>query len=114
MCENCNQGIAETVKHIMAECPAYDMIREWAMNKLIEAIGREEFDRVVALEEYGMAYFLGLEDGVPERVVNIIKTLLCSIWAQRSLLAQEGEEVMDVQLRDVDSLDGEIIILRRR
>ena len=113
ICVNCNLGIAETVKHIMAECPAYDRAREWAMDKIIQEIGEAEFDRVAGLEEYGMAYFLGLEEGVPERVIRVTKTLLCCIWVQRSLLSHEGGQVLEVRLRDIDSLDEETIIIRR-
>ena len=113
LCQNCNLQVAETVMHLIAECPAYNSAREYAMAKIIGLIGCDEFDRVAGLEDYGMTYFLGLEEGVPRGVVKIVKTLLCCIWLQRGLLGHEGGQLLEVRMRDIDCLDEETIIIRR-
>ena len=56
---------------------------EWAIDKYIEKIGERDFHMKRQDEDRGLGYFLGLEEGVPEGVVQISKAYINWVWSIR-------------------------------
>ena len=90
-CQLCDLewGNQETVKHFMAECPAYEMEMDWARERYIQVLGVERFNEEVQGEDAGLGCFLGFDKGVNPGIVDITKAYLGMIWNRRTqLLAQ--------------------------
>ena len=66
-CQLCDLewGNQETVKHFMAECPAYEMEMDWARERYIQVLGVESFNEVVQGDDAGLGCFLVFDKGVP-------------------------------------------------
>ena len=75
---------------------------DWAIGNYIEIIGEAEFHMKRQEEDRGLGYFLGLEEGVPEGVVQISKIYINWVWSirereiegwiQRVIIMREEEE----------------------
>ena len=82
-CEVQGSREEETIIHLLTECSAYEPAMEWAIDKYIEKIGERDFHMKRQDEDRGLGYFLGLEEGVPEGVVQISKAYINWVWSIR-------------------------------
>ena len=84
-------GSQETLKHFMAECPAYEEEMDWARGRYIGEVGIERFNDWVIGDDLGLRYFLGFEKGLGTEIVEITKQYLGIIWNKRmEMLAQQN------------------------
>ena len=79
-------GVDESVEHILAECPAYDVDRDTVIREYKGILGEDKFRELVELEDKGLSFLLGIAENVPVQVVEITKTYLCQVWGKRELL----------------------------
>ena len=85
-CLECNMGVDESGKHIIAECPAYDVDRYKVIREYKGMLGEEKFRELVELEDKGLSFLLGIAEDVLLQVNEITKTFLCQVWGKRELL----------------------------
>ena len=69
----------------MAECAFYNEERESFMSRVIEIVGREQWNQLISSEgDNDLQYLLGLQDTSNIRIVNETKKFLTEIWKKRN------------------------------
>ena len=87
LCSKCrpNLIVDETIRHLMAECAFYNEERESFMSRVIEIVGREQWNQLISSEgDNDLQYLLGLQDTSNIRIVNETKKFLTEIWKKRN------------------------------
>ena len=104
-CEACRIGADETLHHFMMECHAYTDVRVEFLEGYKSIIGISKFNEVIAGDDRGMSYLLGLNDETPCHLVVITKRLLTKLWARREyILANRNVGAIRVEPVEVVSI----------
>lgn len=95
-CRMCNldNGVDETIHHVMIECTGYEEPRDWLRNKIHETMGEGEFAKIIRMEGNGIKFLLGLDEDIPIEVIEATKSFLSKIWAMRRNGLPEGLQML--------------------
>ena len=83
LCVSCEEGVNETVEHVILRCGAYSEIRDDFVRSAREFLGSDKWEEVTDSMDDGLSYVLGLEEGVPRGLVELTKTFLERISGRR-------------------------------
>ena len=105
-CEKCEikeERNAETLKHVLIECPEYKRERTNFETEVIRTIGNREWEAIKQSEDKGMKEILGLGD-YGQKMTDITKKYLNTIWKKRKL-NNKGQKNIEQRNKTTENLE---------
>ena len=75
---------------------------DWAFGEYKGIIGEHEFELKRQEDDKGLSFFLGLEKGVPERIIQISKEYVYRIWAIRE--SEKGRWKQEINRKNSEEI----------
>ena len=69
--------------HFIVECSRYEREREILIERIVEVVGREEWNQIIQGEDGGLLLVAGLERNNDIRILEATKEFLECAWRRR-------------------------------